>query len=78
MKNRIFYLLVMAMLLGFPSAASAQYFEVGGITYNVLSPMDVIESGIVIEVREVHPEKTSPPMDVVPIDMVTDIKEVHP
>ncbi|MCR4829665.1 MAG: leucine-rich repeat protein [Bacteroidales bacterium] len=40
MKNRIFYLLVMAMLLGFPSAASAQYFEVGGITYNVLSPMD--------------------------------------
>ena len=40
--------------------------------------MDVTPSGIVIDVREVHPEKALEPMDVTLSGIVIDVREVHP
>ncbi len=40
--------------------------------------MDVTESGMVIDVSEVHPENALFPMDVTELPIVTEASEVHP
>ena len=41
-------------------------------------PINVTESGMVIEVREVHPKKALFLILVTPFGMVIDVREVHP
>ena len=40
--------------------------------------MDVTESGMVMEVREVHPLNAFTEMDVTESGMVMEVREVHP
>ena len=40
--------------------------------------MDVTESGMIIDVRELHPSNAYAPMDVTELPRVTEAREVHP